>query len=74
MVQNQQNTYHLRKKFVVYPGLCLSLGFPGGACGTNPPAGAGDVRDMGSVPVLGRATGGEHSMANHSNILAWRIQ
>ena len=57
-------------KFVVYTSLCLILGFPGGACGTNPPASAGEVRDMGSVPVLRRAPGGEHDMANHSNILA----
>ena len=26
----------------------------------NPPANAGDVRDMGSVPGLGRSSGGGH--------------
>ena len=26
----------------------------------NPPANAGDVRDLGSVPGLGRSPGGEH--------------
>ena len=26
----------------------------------NPPANAGDVRDMGSVPGAGRSPGGEH--------------
>ena len=37
----------------------------------NPPANAGDVRDMGSIPGLGRFPGGR--MATHSSILAWRI-
>ena len=31
----------------------------------NPPANAGDIRDMGSIPGSGNAT--------HSSILAWRI-
>ena len=26
----------------------------------NPPANAGDVRDMGSIPGLGRSPGGQH--------------
>ena len=37
----------------------------------NLPAKAGDVRDMGSSPGLGRSPGGEHG--NHSSILDWRI-
>ena len=37
----------------------------------NPPANAGDVRDVGSIPGSGRSPGG--SMATHSSILAWRI-
>ena len=28
--------------------------------GKNPPASAGDIRDMGSVPGLGRSPGGGH--------------
>ena len=36
-----------------------------------PPANAGDVRDMGSIPGLGRSP--EGGMATHSSILAWRI-
>ena len=36
----------------------------------NPPVRAGDVRDRGSVPGLGRSPGGWH--ATHSSILAWR--
>ena len=41
----------------------------------SPPANAGDVRDMGSVPGLGRRrvqSLGEGT-ATHSSILAWRI-
>ena len=37
----------------------------------NPPANAGDVRDVGSIPGSGRSSGGAHG--NHSSILAWRI-
>ena len=37
----------------------------------NPPASAGDIRDVGSIPGLGRSL--EESMATHSSVLAWRI-
>ena len=37
----------------------------------NPPANAGDAKDMGSVPGLGRFPGGGHG--DPSGILAWRI-
>ena len=39
------------------------LGFPGGASGKekNPPANAGDIRDMGSIPGLGRSPEGGHA-------------
>ena len=37
----------------------------------NLPAKAGDVRDLGSIPGLGRSL--EQGMAAHSSILAWRI-
>ena len=37
----------------------------------NLPASAGDIRDAGSTPGLGRSPGGKPS--NHSSILAWRI-
>ena len=36
----------------------------------NPTANAGGVRDLGSIPGLGRSPGG--GMATHSSILAWR--
>ena len=37
----------------------------------NPPATAGDVRDMGLIPGMGRSPGKE--IAIHSSILAWEI-
>ena len=37
----------------------------------NPPANAGDIRDMGSIPGSGRSP--EEGTATHSSILAWRI-
>ena len=37
----------------------------------NLPADAGDIRNAGSIPGLGRSPGGAHG--NPSCILAWRI-
>ena len=37
----------------------------------KPPAIAGGIRDLGSIPGPGRSPGGGHG--NHSSILAWRI-
>ena len=37
----------------------------------NPPANAGDVRDVSSIPGWGRSPGG--GTATHSSLLAWRI-
>ena len=37
----------------------------------NLPASAGDVRDAGLIPELGRSL--EEGMATHSSVLAWRI-
>ena len=37
----------------------------------NPPANAGEIREMGLIPGLGRPL--EEGMATHSSILAWRI-
>ena len=39
--------------------------------GKNPPANAGDMREAGLIPGLGRSL--EEGMATHSSILAWRI-
>ena len=38
----------------------------------NLPVNAGDVRDTGSIPGLGRSLGGGHGNP-HSSILAWRV-
>ena len=37
----------------------------------NLPVSAGDIRDRGSIPGLGRSPGG--GQATHSSILAWRV-
>jgi len=37
----------------------------------KPPANAGDIRDVGSIPGSGRSSGGGN--ATHSSILVWRI-
>ena len=37
----------------------------------NPPANAGDVRDLGLIPGLGKLL--EEGIATHSSILAWKI-
>ena len=37
----------------------------------NPPAGAGDLRDRGSIPELGKSL--EKGMATHSSVPAWGI-
>ena len=37
----------------------------------NPPANAGNIRDVGSIP--GQEDPLEEGMATHSSILAWRI-
>ena len=49
----------------------LSLGSPTGLVVKNPPANAGDARDVSSVPMWGRSL--EKEMAIHSRILAWEI-
>ena len=38
----------------------LSLHFPGGPVVKNPPASAGDMRNVGSIPGSGRSPGGGH--------------
>ena len=48
-------------------------GFPGGASGKKHPlANAGDVRDLGLIPWLGRFPL-EKAKAIHPSIIAWRI-
>ena len=38
--------------------VCISLGFPGGASGKNPPDNVGDAREEGLIPGSGRYPGG----------------
>ena len=53
------------------PGPTQQRGFPGDSVIKNPPANAGDTRDMGLNSGPGRSPGA--GMAIHSSILAWRI-
>ena len=46
-------------------------GFPDSSDGKESACKAGDIRDAGSIPGLGRSP--EEEMATHSSILAWRI-
>ena len=55
------------------------LGFPGGASGKNLPASAGDIRDVGLIPGLGRSPGGGNDnpfqyscLENSTDRGAWR--
>ena len=47
---------------------CIAQGFPGGSVVKNPPANAGDARDMGSIPGLERSpiSHGQKSLAGYS--------
>ena len=45
------------------------VGFPGVTRIKNPPANAGDIRDMGSVPGLGRSPGEGHGNPLHYSCL-----
>ena len=47
------------------------MGFPGGSVVKNPLANAGDSRDLGSIPGLGRSPGG--GIGNPLQCLIWRI-
>ena len=48
------------------------FGFPGGAGVKKPLANARDARDSGSIPGLGRSSGGGNG--NCFSTLAWKIQ
>ena len=47
------------------------MGFPGGSEVKNPPASAGDTRDMGLI--LGQEDLLEEEMATHFSVPAWKI-
>ena len=44
----------------------MEMGFPGGSVVKNPPANAGDARDVGSIPGSGRFSG-----EGNSNLLQY---
>ena len=47
------------------------MDFSGGSDDKASAYNAGDIRDVGSIPELGRSL--EEDMATHSSVLAWRI-
>ena len=54
------DTIFLGGNIFIYGYLGGRTGFPGGAVVKNPPANAGDVRDVGSIPGSGRSPGEGH--------------
>ena len=59
--------------------MCISKGFPGGTSGKNLHADAGDIRDVGLIPGLGRSPGGGNDnpfqyscLENSTDRGAWR--
>ena len=60
----------VKTSLVKYCFLNMYMCFPGGVVVKNLPANAGDARDIGSVPGLGRYL--ELEMATHSSILGWK--
>ena len=55
----------------IYTILCIKWASQVALVVKNPPANAGDVRDVGLIPGLGRSP--EEGMVIHSSILAWKI-
>ena len=57
----------MKKNIYIYNG-----GFPGDTVVKNPPANAGDAREVCSIPGSERSL--EEEMATHSSTLVWEIQ
>ena len=51
----------------------LSMSFPDGSVGKESTCNAGDTRDTGSIPGLGRHPGEGNGQNFHTSILAWKI-
>ena len=47
----------------------MLMGFPGGSVGKETAYSPGDARDMGSIPGLGRSSGGGHGNPLHYSCL-----
>ena len=73
---------HVKKKYIIVLLLVLltKLGFPGGSVVKNLPVDAGDSGDAGSIPGLGRSSGGVNGnpaqyscLENSMDRGAWRV-
>ena len=63
---------HISTMLYIYLHICTPfMGFPGGSVIKNPPANAGNARDVGSIPWSGRSS--EKEMVTHLSITAWKI-
>ena len=61
MTENRVDVILLRSfQKVTSLSFCSASGFPGGSVVKNPPANAGDIRDVGLIPGSGRSPGGGH--------------
>ena len=61
MTENRVDVILLRSfQKVTSLSFCSASGFPGGSVVKNPPANAGDIRDMDLMPGSGRSPGGGH--------------
>ena len=75
----RESPFPVKCDTVITLGLASQWGFPDGAVANNPPAYAGDSRDSGLIPELGRSPGGGHGNLLHYSCLgnsmdrgAWR--
>ena len=56
----RESPFPVKCDTVITLGLASQWGFPGGAVAKNPPANAGDSRDLGLIPESGRSPGEGH--------------
>ena len=57
--------------FIILQIVHSNVGFPGGSVVKNPPANAGDIGDVSSIPGLGRSPGGRNG--NLLQYSCWEI-
>ena len=75
----EYNCFTILYYFLLYNTVNQLYVSPGGATGQNPPANAGDIRDVGLIPGLGRFPGGGNGnplqyscLGNSMDRGAWR--
>ena len=71
LLVHRRQSVNRNRKGELYGQAFNTLGFSGGAVVKNPPANAGNARNMGSIPGLGRSSAVGND--NRSSNLAWKI-